>query len=153
MKKALFSIVGIAVAILSLSGTKANTQQSSVPVPQAAQPAIAALEAQIAKLEVGRIGLFVEWKPNSAPVRAADKKLAGLHKQLAQARPSNPNVSAQAEQKAIQAKIAQLESVHNYLAGRYQANHLDSERKYVTNYLSVLRNRLAQVRPATAVGV
>jgi phage shock protein A len=152
MKKALLPCVGVVVTALLLSSLRADTQQLTGPVSQAAQPTVAALEAHIAQLEVERLGLMVEWQALSTPVRAANKKLLVLNEQLRQARPSNPSVSVEAKQKAIQAKIAQLESVRTYLAGRYQANHLKTEQKYVTNYLNGLRDSLSQVRSVARDG-
>jgi hypothetical protein len=145
MRKALF-LAGVIVATLLAHNITAKTREPNTPLPQKAQLSVTALEAQIAKLKVERLGLLGEWKPTSTPVRAADRKLAALYKQLSLARPYDAKASVHAEEKAIQAKISQLETVKRYFDDRYQTDQLATEKKYVSNYLSVLRNRLAQLR-------
>lgn len=140
MKNASLPIAGVVVTLLLLSGVRARAQRFAAPVPHAAQSA-AALEAKIADLEVEREGLLVEWFPDSSTVRAADGKIGALRRQLARVRPLNREVSREARHKAVQAKIAELETVRKFLSRRYKANHLKAERDYVDNYLSVLRRK------------
>jgi hypothetical protein len=145
MKKVWFASAAIAASILLCSGTKVNAQQLNAPAFPAPPRSSSALEARIAKEEVERIGLLIEWYPDSKVVRRADSKLVVLHQRLAQARPLHPQVSAQAQQKAIRAKIAYLETAHRSVARRRRSKQLDPKQGYVLNYLSVLRHRLVQL--------
>lgn len=144
MKHCKTFFVGIALTAVLLSNITANTQPQSpglglTPVSDEA----AALELKIARTEVERSGLLNKWTPASNIVMAANKKLSALRAQLSALRPNNPSVSAQTKQKAIREKIAQLQTVREYLATQSADKTLDAERKSVTNYLSVLRKDLA----------
>ena len=140
MKHLLLPIASLA-AILTFAGNFVAQSQLAAPaIPlQRTRDVAAHLEAKIARLEVERLGLLVEYTPLSQPVATANQKLLVLRRELAELRPGRPKVGVAVQRKTTRSKIAQLETVSAYLSARNDKS-LDAERKYVANYLAVLRS-------------